>query len=158
MKDHKDNFPSNPSSRLINPSKSELGKVSKLILQQLNDELLNKLNYQQWKNTDNVIKWFNNITDKHNCKFIQLDIKELYLSITEQCLDTAISFAKQHIEISDDNIRIIKHCRKSMLFYKNEAWKKKSSQSCFDVTMKSNDGAEVCELVGLYILFLLVKS
>ena len=45
-----------------------------------------------------------------------------------------------------------------MLFYKNEAWKKKTSQSCFDVTMGSNDGAEVCELVGLYILSLLSNS
>ena len=29
---------------------------------------------------------------------------------------------------------------------------KKSTNNCFDVTMGSYDGAEVCELVGLYIL------
>ena len=29
LKDHKDNFLSNPTCRLINPSKNELGKVSK---------------------------------------------------------------------------------------------------------------------------------
>ena len=27
----------------------------------------------------------------------------------------------------------------------------------FDVTMGSNDGAEICELIGLYLLFLLSK-
>ena len=43
------------------------------------------------------------------------------------------------------------HCRKSLLFFGNETWKKKSTESCFDVTMGSFDGAEICELVGLYI-------
>ena len=44
------------------------------------------------------------------------------------------------------------HCRKSLLFFGNETGKKKSTKSCFDLTMGSFDGAEICELVGLYIL------
>ena len=51
----------------------------------------------------------------------------------------------------------MKHCRKSLLFSNNEAWKKKQTESCFDVTMGSFDGAEVCELVGIYILCFLAK-
>ena len=43
------------------------------------------------------------------------------------------------------------HCRKSLLIFGSETWKKKSTESCFDVTMGSFDGAEICELVGLYI-------
>ena len=43
------------------------------------------------------------------------------------------------------------HCGKSLLFFRNETWRKKSTESCFDVTMGSFDGAEICELVGLYI-------
>ena len=43
------------------------------------------------------------------------------------------------------------HCRKSPLFCEGEAWSKKS-YGRFDVTMGSFDGAEVCELVGLYLL------
>ena len=54
--------------------------------------------------------------------------------------------------MSDDILRTIKHCRKSLIFFNDEAWKKKTSNDCFDVTMGSLDGAEVCELVGLYIL------
>ena len=77
LKDHKENFRSNPSCRLINPSKTELGRISKTILARINNELLSKLNYNQWKNTD-VINLFKNITDKKHCKFIQLDIKEFY--------------------------------------------------------------------------------
>ena len=44
------------------------------------------------------------------------------------------------------------HSRKSLLFNKNVAWVKKDNSSLFDVTIGSFDGAEVCELVGLYIL------
>ena len=43
------------------------------------------------------------------------------------------------------------HCGKSLLFSRNETWKKKSTERCFDVTMGSFDGAEICELVGLNI-------
>ena len=39
-----------------------------------------------------------------------------------------------------------------MLLYKNEPWKKKDSDNCFDVTMGSYDGAELCEFIGIYIL------
>ena len=38
-----------------------------------------------------------------------------------------------------------------------EPWKKKDTDSCFDVTMGSYDGAEVCELVGIYLLSLLAN-
>ena len=34
---------------------------------------------------------------------------------------------------------------------------KKHTESCFDVTMGSFDGAEVCELVGIFILYFLAK-
>ena len=155
LKDHKENFLSNPSCRLLNPTKSELGKVSKNILEKINKIIKDALNLNQWKNTKEVIEWFNNIPDKPNCAFIQVDIKEFYPSITEKILDNAISFSNQLTNITEDELRIVRHCRKSLLFNANEAWKKKSSLSCFDVTMGSFDGAEVCELVGLHILSLI---
>ena len=43
------------------------------------------------------------------------------------------------------------HSRKSLLFSNSDAWIKKSGDM-FDVTMGSFDGAEICELVGLYLL------
>ena len=43
------------------------------------------------------------------------------------------------------------HARKSLLFSNSESWIKKGHNT-FDVTMGSFDGAEICELVGLYIL------
>jgi hypothetical protein len=42
-------------------------------------------------------------------------------------------------------------------FYNQQAWTKKNNTTTFDVTMGSFDGAEVCELVGLFILNTLEK-
>ena len=47
---------------------------------------------------------------------------------------------------------------KSFLFYGNEAWKKKDVDATFDVTMGSYDGAELCELIEIYIKSLLKES
>ena len=157
MKDHKKNFRSKPSCRLINPYKNEIGKISKIVLEKINKKLLKELDSNQWKNTDDVICWFRNIPSKSECKFIQLDIKEFYPSITEKSLNNAITFAKDYIWISKEDIRIIKHCRKSLLFYRKEAWKKKDTDTTFNVTMGSYDGAELCEIIGIYIQSLLIN-
>ena len=79
-----------------------------------------------------------------------MDIKEYYPSITEETLDKAISFASNHTTVSLEDICIIKHSRKSLLFHLEQAWKKKESSSCFDVTMGSYDGVELCELIGIF--------
>ena len=119
---------------------------------------LSQLKYNQWKNTNEVIHWFSNINEKQNCKFIQLDIKEFYPSISEEVLNKAINFAENYTLISQENIRIIKHCRKFLLFYDNEPCKKKEDDSSFDVTMGSYDGAELFELIGIYIQSLLEST
>ena len=61
-------------------------------------------------------------------------------------------------EITTDDLEIIMHARKSLLFDQTSAWVKKGNESTFDVTMGSYDGAEVCELVGLYILSILSEK
>ena len=43
------------------------------------------------------------------------------------------------------------HCRKMFLFHQEECWVKKTDPD-FDVSMGSLDSAEVCELVGLFLL------
>lgn len=151
LKDHKDNFENNPTTRLINPAKNELGRVNKVLLQNINKHLRNLLKLQQWNNTSTVINWFSNINEKHKHKFMVFDIKEFYPSISKSLLDKCIEFAKQHINISDEDINIINHARKSLLYCKGESWIKNNNE-LFDVTMGAYDGAEVCELVGLFLL------
>ena len=152
LKDHKDNFRSAHPCRLINPCKSEIGKISKSILENINRNLLKLLQVNQWRNSESVIKWFYSKEKKSPCKFIQLDITEFYPSISEEILDNAILLAQQYINIPEKDFRIIKHCRKSLLYSNNEPWKKRNTESCFDVTMGSFDGVKICELVGIHIL------
>ena len=61
LKDHKPNFQSSLRCRLISPSKSNIGKISKSILDKVNQNLRNKLQFNQWKNSKNVIDWFKKI-------------------------------------------------------------------------------------------------
>ena len=75
LKDHKDNFQQKLPCRLINPCKSNLGAVSKTILDRINSDVSQSTAVNQWKNTDEVLRWFESINDKHECLFIQLDIK-----------------------------------------------------------------------------------
>ena len=103
------------------------------------------------ENSSSVINWFSDIQHKNQYALAVLDIENFYPSITEKLLTDSISFAKQYTTISDLDINIITHSRKSLLFNNGTTWIKKDNSS-FDVTMGSYDGAEVCELVGIYIL------
>ena len=150
IKDHKPNFRNNPQCRLINPSKSEIGIISKKIVEKINTKVRKDTKLNQWKNTDEVIEWYKAIPNKQQKTAIIFDICNFYPSITEELLDRAIEFAKKHTHISDNDTHIIKQAKRTSLFYKNDRWSKKSGT--FDVTMGSYDGAETCELVGLYIL------
>ena len=45
------------------------------------------------------------------------------------------------------------HARRTILCdHKGNVWTKLNSKKQFDVSMRAKDGAEICELVGLYIL------
>ena len=101
----------------------------------LNVSLVEKLKLNQWKNSASVISWFKSTEEKQKCLFIQLDIMEFYPSIAETILDNAISFALQDTSTAEEDLRITKHSWKSLLHNDNEPWKKKDTDSCFDVTM-----------------------
>ena len=116
-----------------------------------NSDITEKLEINQWHNTDTVLKWFNNIADKSTFGFTQFDIKEFYSSITEKILHQTIKFAKQHANINKNNLPIINHCYKPLLLTDRKTWRKKTTDNCFDITMGSFDRAEICELVGIYI-------
>ena len=66
-----------------------------------------------------------------------------------------MTFPENYISISEEDIRIIKHSRKSLLFFENDSCKKKDTDTTFDVTMGNYDGAELCKLIGIYIQSLL---
>ena len=49
LKDHKENFTNHSTTRLINPSKNEIGRISKHILDQINSKLISKLSVNEWE-------------------------------------------------------------------------------------------------------------
>ena len=51
LKDHKENFRNNTKWRLINPSKSEVGRVSKKYLNDIIADESRKTEVNQWRNT-----------------------------------------------------------------------------------------------------------
>ena len=65
------------TAKLINPSRNEIGRISKHILDQVNTKLVSTLSVNEWKNTISVIKWFKDINDKRLYKFLQFNIKDL---------------------------------------------------------------------------------
>ena len=102
--------------------------------------------------TQNVIDWFNKIPNKKVHKFVVFE--EFYASIKEQLLKDALDFANSYINIPENDKKIINHARKLLLFNKQQTWIKKE-RALFDVTMGAYDGAEVCELVGSFLLYAL---
>ena len=68
----------------------------------------------------------------------------------------ALTFAETIINL-DDHDKIIYHSRKSLLFNQEQTRMKKGS-GLFDVSMGTHDGAEVCELIGIFLLNLLGRQ
>ena len=118
-------------------------------------KIRNDTELMQWSNTDQVLSWFTSL-ERGKFQFLKFDVVEFYPSITKNLLDSAIKFAKGFIDISASDENIINNATKSILFHNNKAWSKKNSTSeneaLFDIAMGSYHGAEVCELVGLYML------
>ena len=151
LKDHKENFLNNPKCRLLNPTKCELGKVSKQILSRIVSTIRKKTGYKQWKNVYSVIEWFKKLENKKNLSLILFDVVNYYPSITIELLEKALNWAKKYTVISDEELEIILETKKSILFMNGTFWTKKGENS-FDVAMGSFDGAECTDLVGLFML------
>ena len=110
IKDHKESFPNKIPCRLINPSKSSVGKISKVILDKINN-IQKETSANQWKDTSSVIEWFVNIKEKERSSFMVFDIESFYPSITERLFNNAMQFAKQITEISDYDMSLINESR-----------------------------------------------
>ena len=156
LKDHKEGFQNNPKCRLLNPRKVEVGKISHKILSNIVTNVRDKTGLNHWKNVYSCIDWFKSIQNKQKKSFIVFDIVNFYPSITLELLTQSLDWASSYTQISDEDRKIIIEARKSFLFYEGTHWAKKQSPE-FDVPMGSHDGAEICDLVGLFLLSELKK-
>ena len=154
IKDHKQEFPNSIKCRVINPASNNLGRVSKRILDKVNHTCRDASGVNQWRSTQDVPQWFSHVHSanptKEKAMFVQFDICEFYPSITEELLRNSLDFAKCHTSIDQEDEDLIMACRKSVLFSNGKVWTKKNKD--FDVTMGAQDGAEIAELTGIYLL------
>ena len=63
----------------------------------------------------------------------------------------ALNFVKEISDISREDTQIMYHARRSLLFCNEKPWMKREG-NLFGVTMGTYDGAEVCTLVGIFML------
>ena len=152
IKDHKEDFPNKISCRLINPSKSDTGKISKTILDKIITKIVSLTNVNQWKNSTSFIEWYKTIPNKDQYRFVIFDIESFYPSILLKLFNDVLNFAKAITDISEKDVSIIMQARKTLLFNDSKPWLEKSGNKDFNVPMGCFDGAEVCELVGSFIL------
>ena len=97
IKEPKDEFHNKIPCQLINPSKCNLGKFSKVILNKINQHIVASMNINQWKNTQNVLNWFDKIENKRDiAAFIPFDIENFYPSITMKLLYKIYSVCKRN--------------------------------------------------------------
>ena len=159
IKDHKGLNPVH--MRLLNPAKGDLGKISKIIVQKINNQILAKTKLNLWRDNSSALEWFNGLQNKQQLRFLAFDIQSYYPSIKEKLLLDALEFAKKHVEIKDPDIQIIQESRRTFLFHKGEVWVKKglnnNTSALFDVPMGCYDSAEISELCGIYMLSLMSK-
>ena len=154
IKDHKSEFPNKIECRLINPCKSQIGRISKVIIERWVKELRQKIAPNHIYSTQQAVSWFKNMKNKSDAKFILFDINSFYPNITQELIRKAINFAKQHVYVHENSIKIIEHSRKSLLWYNDQPWVKIKDENC-DVAQGQFDGAEISDLVGIYMLSLI---
>ena len=152
LKDHKKDFPSIVKRRLLNPSKTDLGVISKHILQKINLKIISITNLNLMRSSEQAIEWFNGLPKNEKLRFLVFDICDYYPSISESLLEKALEFAKQYCTITDEDVQIIMHSRKSLLMHNGKPFVKKDSNGNFDVSQGSYDSCEVSELTGLFLL------
>ena len=109
----------------LNKSKSNIGAISKRILDRINCQLRNVTQINQFKSTNEVLVWFKNLENKQNLKFIKLDIEQFYPSISLDLLMKALEWARPLAYFTDKEKNTIIHCRRHFLFFNSKTYVKK---------------------------------
>ena len=87
---------------------------------------------------------------------MKFKIVEFYPSISENLLNDALNFGKKYLTITDEEIKIVHNATKSIVINQEEIWLKSerniNRNPLFDIPMGGRHGAEICELIGLFLL------
>ena len=83
--------------------------------------------------------------------FIALQLHFIQFDINLELVKDAITFATRYTDVSQDMKNTILQATNSFLCSNGEIWVKKHG-GIFDITMGGFHGAEICDLIGLFIL------
>ena len=144
IKDRKDEFLNKIPCRLINPSKSSIGKISKAILDTNNKNAVRSTEINQRKNTSNVIDWYAHTTCKNTALFVWFEnlFFQFFPSLTSDLLHNSIQFAKEVATVSDKWHAHYYAAKKNFYFLMKKTWVKTCGGEDFDVIVECYDGAE----------------
>ena len=84
-------------------------------------------------------------------KFINWDIDNYSASITPTLLEQTLDWATEYVDITPHQRKIITQACKSFLHFRGQPWMKKGDVN-FDVGMGAYHGAQLCEIVGLFMM------
>ena len=94
--------------------RSDIGKVSKTILDRMNEEITSSIQVNWWKNCPAVIKWFRNIENKQNYSFLIFDIQNFYPLISLTLFNRAIEVKMKIYNLLNDEISIIMQIKENI--------------------------------------------
>ena len=67
----------------------------------INKAIINQTKLNPWHDTQTLTYWFNSLQNKAKGRFIKFNTIEFYLSIAENLLDNAVSYAQTLTTILD---------------------------------------------------------
>ena len=152
IKDQKEGFPYHVSCRLLNPSKTTISIIRKLLLDNINYAILSSTKINQWRIHLSLLHGF---SKSHANKLHQLYVLMWKISINL----SPVIYLKNRLNLKLNKTVhpdfwwwFINHYagQKNILFDGTTHWIKKGGDEDFDVPMGCFDGAEICELVGTY--------
>ena len=117
------------------------------ILYNMVKELRGKTRIKQCINTIEVINGFKELKNRNRLNFVIFDI-------TPKLVNRTLEWAMAYVNVTPQQRKIIYQACQSFLFSEGVPWVKKGDVN-FDVGMGAFHGAQVCEVVGLFLLNLL---
>ena len=126
------------------------------MLEKINSELRRKTDLRQWRRTREARDWFNGLEEKQEKTFLKFDVENFYPSISDVLLMAAFEWASTLVTVTEEEKEVVNATKIALLYMEGQPWTKRGCQ--WDVAMGSFDGAEVCELVGLYLLHQLLDT
>ena len=90
------------------------------------------------------MNWFKDLNRTNKSSFFKLDIESFYPSISKELLVKAIRWARTVTNVSQEEERIILHCRKSFLFWNGQAWEKRVYDVVVGATSKVGESTCGC--------------